>query len=105
MDMHVLARGDWGCGEANDLVVASHRLACSDRAHSDFVSSRNPVIGCNAVGNWRARQQGRARNYHVIVVVKANHRMGRGSMHSHRRYFLSAHEERLWSAASHRNWY
>jgi hypothetical protein len=75
MDMHVLAGGDWRCSEANDLVVAPYRLACSDRAHGDFVPSRDPVTGCDTICNLRAWQKWRTRYYHMIVRVKANHRM------------------------------
>ena len=55
--MHVLARSDWGCGEADDLVVAPYRLARSDRAHGDLVSGRDPVAAAMPVRNSRARQQ------------------------------------------------
>ena len=67
MHMEVLAGRDGLRGETNDLIVAPYRLACSDRAHGDFVPSRDPVIGCDTICNLRTRQQCRTRYYHMIV--------------------------------------
>ena len=69
--VHVLARLNGGAGKANDLVVATHRLASLNGARCHFVSWWNQTPHSHTIDAGAAHELG-ARNDHVIGRMKAN---------------------------------
>src|SRR5688572_9218607 len=77
MHVHVLARVDVARGEADDLVVAAHRLPSRDRAHGELVAGRNgDQRGDSLLGDEGAGRNLQARDHHVVVGVQADGEVG-----------------------------
>ena len=74
MDVDMLPRLDRLGGEADDLVVAPHRLAHAMRSHGHLVPGGDATGGDKAVRDRRAWQQARTRDEDAVVGMKTNDR-------------------------------
>jgi hypothetical protein len=69
--VHVLARRDRLGGEADDLVVAAHRLAHGNGAGGDLVAGWDQAAHRNVLDGGAADQLG-ARDQHVVVRMESD---------------------------------
>jgi hypothetical protein len=75
--MHVLAGRDRLACEADDLVVAAHRLALGDGAHRDLVAGRDQAARRHALDR-RAADQLAARDHDIVGGMESNEGVHRG---------------------------
>ena len=73
--MDVLTGRDRPAGEADDLVVAAHRLARRDGAHGDLVARRDQAA-TGQVLDRRAAHELRARDHDIVGGMKADEGSG-----------------------------
>ncbi len=75
--VHVIASRDRLRGEADDLVVAVHRLALLDRPHRDLVAGRNAHRGAHVLfGEHRSGGNLDARDDDVVLGMQADGQVG-----------------------------